>query len=319
MTRATDNRPHDPGGNRDGLTVADLPDVLEDWWADYSRSLRRRDRTQKTVDLYRKSYVRFWTWAAEQGIDDPDDVTRDQLHAWIDHLRDSDLEASTVAIYWRNLRPFFTWHAKELSTTSPFTGADNPGEQEAPMPLLTIDDIRALLAACAGKTFEHRRDEAIIRVLYDTGVRLGELVGMTVEDWDRRADLITVEGKSRRPRAVPLSPTTGEALARYLRLRAKHPHADDEELWLGRKGGLGGSGVAQLLARRSRQADMARVHPHQFRHTFSHEFRDAGGSEGDLMHLAGWTSTTMAHRYGRSAAEARAQRAHQRIRLGDQL
>lgn len=320
MRRATDSRPHDQGGNRDGLTVADLPDDLEDWWADYSRSLRRRDKSPQTIARYRASYVRFWVWALDRDVDAPDDVTRDHLHAWLDHLRDDQIQASTVAIYWRNLRPFFTWWAKELSTASPFKGADNPGEQDTPLPLLSVDDVRALLAACAGKTFEHRRDEAIIRVLYDTGVRLGELVGMTVEDWDRRADLITVEGKSRRARAVPLSPTTGEALARYLRLRAKHQHAEKSDaLWLGRKGGLGGSGVAQLLARRSRQAGMDRVHPHQFRHTFSHEFRDAGGSEGDLMHLAGWTSTTMAHRYGRSAAEARAQRAHQRIRLGDQL
>jgi integrase len=108
---------------------------------------------------------------------------------------------------------------------------------------------------------------------------------------------------------VPVSPSTGEALARYARVRATHPKRDLDALWLAPRGRLKDSGVGQLLERRCREAGLPRLNPHRFRHTFAHEFRAQGGSEGDLMYLAGWSSTAMAHRYGKSAAAARARRA----------
>jgi integrase len=61
------------------------------------------------------------------------------------------------------------------------------------------------------------------------------------------------------------------------------------------------------------------INPHRFRHTWAPLFRAEGGAEGDLMYLAGWSSTEMAHRYGRSAAMERAQDAARRIHIGDRV
>ena len=184
--------------------------------------------------------------------------------------------------------------------------------------MIPLDDIRALLATCSGSSFDDRRDTAVIRVLFDTGCRLGELVRLRVDDWDRRADTLTLTGKTG-TRIVSLSASTGEALSRYLRVRKSHRLAHTDALWLSLKGALKDSGVAQLLVRRCEQAGLPRLNPHRFRHTFSHEFRVAGGSEGDLMYLAGWSSTTMAHRYGRSALAERARDTHRRLSPGDRL
>jgi integrase len=126
-----------------------------------------------------------------------------------------------------------------------------------------------------------------------------------VADWDRRQDLLTLRGKTGM-RVVPISPSTGEAMARYLRARSSHPAAKSDALWLGGKGPLRDSGVSQLLARRCRQAGLRRLHPHRFRHTFSHQFRAQGGDPVDLMYLAGWKSLAMTERYGESAAAERA-------------
>ncbi len=78
-------------------------------------------------------------------------------------------------------------------------------------------------------------------------------------------------------------------------------------------------GVAQMLYRRCDQADVPRVHPHALRHSWAHEMKRAGAGEGDLMALGGWSSPVMVHRYGRSAAVARAHETGRRIAIGDRL
>jgi integrase len=300
-------------------TAGELPEALADWWADFARSLRRRGRSDATARVYHQSFARFWRWALDEGLPpDPAAVSTAYVNGWADDLRDT-VGAATVALYWRNLRPFFSWWAREVDQPNPFAGADVPAAAVNPPDVIHLDDIRALLDVCKGRGFAERRDTAVIRVLFDTGCRRGELVGLTVDDWDRRQDFLTLRGKTGL-RVVPISPSTGEALARYMRARADHPaHGRTAALWLGGKGALRDSGVSQMLARRCAQAGLDRLHPHQFRHTFSHEFRVEGGSEGDLMYLAGWKSTAMAHRYGVSAAAQRARDTHRRLGLGDKL
>lgn len=335
-----------------------MPEELEDLWDDFRRSLARRNRSLATLEVYRKSFEAFWTWAIAAGIEaDPAAVDHRVINRWTDAMltapvtRNGEvvfttdpntgdkvprlITPATRRIRYINLRPFFSWWAKEFEADNPFARADAPGEDRpAPIPIVELDDVRRLIAACrasldkaksavavttrAREEFEARRDEALIRVLFDTGARLGELINLTTEDFDRRHDYLTLRGKTG-TRLVPTSPSTGEALSRYLRVRREHSRSALPSLWLSRKGALGESGVAQLLRRRSAEAGVDHINPHRLRHTWAHTFRAEGGSEGDLMYLAGWKSTAMAHRYGRSAASERAQQAARRINIGDRL
>lgn len=320
----------------------DLPRDLEDSWFDFRRSLARRGRSPRTIGAYREKYEGFWRWALGAGIPpDPGAVDHQVVNLWLDAMLTMPvvrngkvattvdpatgehvpkmLAPSTRVIAYRNLRPFFTWWAQEYETVNPFDRADSPGDgQDQPIPVVPLDDLRKLLAACDGKNYPERRDAAVIRVLLDTGARLGEMANLTLDDWNRQIDVLALDGKTG-PRAAPISASTGEALSRYLRARKLHPMAHLPALWLGTKGRMGESGIAQLVRRRCRDAGIAHINPHRFRHTWAHEFRAEGGSEGDLMYLAGWKSSTMAHRYGSSAAAERAQKAARALSLGDRL
>src|SRR5262249_14995622 len=162
-------------------------EALDDWWADFARSLRRRNRSDATTGLYRESFDGFWRWALDAGVEpDPAAITTDTVNAYTDKLVSTGVRPTTVAIRWRNLRPSFTGWAKETDSPNPFTNADVPSvDDDQPIPVIDLDDIRALLATCSGTGFEDRRDTAVIRVLFDTGCRLGELVNLHVGDWDR--------------------------------------------------------------------------------------------------------------------------------------
>jgi hypothetical protein len=93
--------------------------------------------------------------------------------------------------------------------------------------------------------------------------------------------------------------------------RARHKDAALPWLWLGLKG-LTAWGIVLMLRRRGREVGLPDLHPHQFRHTFAHQWLADGGGETDLMRLAGWKSRLMLQRYGASAADARAREAHRR-------
>ena len=191
--------------------------------------------------------------------------------------------------------------------------------------MLSAEELRRLLATCAGADFTARRDTAIVLLFVDGGLRLSELADLQVADVDLRDRMLYVLGKGTRRsgprhRAVPLGVKAARALDRYLRERRRHPYADSSRLWLGSRGrpALSADGIDAMLKRRGAAVGIRGLHPHAFRHTWAHAFRAAGGSEGDLMLLGGWRSRAMLDRYGKTAAADRAADAY-RLSLGDRI
>jgi len=248
-----------------------------------------------------------------------DQITKADIEGFLAHFLETRASATARQRY-ASLSQFFKWAAAEGEIpTDPMETIRPPKVVEQPVPVLTVDQLRALISTSKGKSFEQVRDEAIIRLFADTGMRLGEMAGLEVPDIDLSLAVAVVQGKGSRLRAVPFGDKTAASLDRYRRQRLRHELASFDAWWLGRKGRLGDSGIAQMLKRRANDAQIGDLHPHMFRHSFAHQWLAAGGNEGDLQRIAGWSSPQMLQRYGRSAADQRAREAYRRNPLWGDL
>lgn len=288
----------------------------------WERSLHAQNCSLATMKTYITSLHQLdQHLVANTTLTDVTEIKRSDIENFLASMRDRGLKPSTLSVRFRALQQFFKWCVDEEECEhDPTAKMKPPVVPENPVPLLSVDEMGALLKSCEGTGFVDRRDTAIVRVFLDCGLRLDEITGLTVTDVDFGYNVVTVLGKGRKIRSVPFGRKTAQVLDRYGRARAKQRGADLAAFWLDAHGnrGFGYAGMSQMLKRRAAKAGL-RVHPHQLRHVMSHEFRLAGGSESDLMMLMGWTSTAMARRYGSSAAGARAREAGRRLSLGDRI
>ena len=295
----------------------------------FARHLRAENLSPSTEKSYVEAANKLAGFLAEKGMPrEVANLTREHVEAFIADQLDR-WKPATAANRYRSLQQFFRWLEEEgeLTSGNPMAKMKPPRVPEQPPDVLREEELKALLKACEGKGFEARRDHAILRVFLDTGARLGEVAGVRWDidddennDLDLDRGLLRVLGKGGRHRLVQLGNKSVKALDRYVRMRSKHPHADEKWLWLGGKGRMTDSGIRQIVRRRGRQAGFQKqLHPHQLRHSFAHAWLHAGGGETDLMRIAGWKSRQMLERYGASAAQERALSAAKRLGLGDRL
>ncbi|MGI9085992.1 MAG: tyrosine-type recombinase/integrase [Aeromicrobium sp.] len=296
------------------LTTADLALLLHSW----ELSLRAERKSPQTLKSYGDGVRAYLRWAEANGLEA--NLSRAQVRGFVDALLSGGAAASTARSRQLAVRRFSAWLAEEGETDADnLVGMKPPKLDQTLTEPLTDDDLRAMLKACAGPDMRDRRDEAIIRFMAETGTRAGEVVALALSDLNLAKSIAIVRrGKGGKGRSVPFSPQTAKAIDRYIRARRTHRLASTDDLWLGDRGKkFSYDALHKSLKVRATTAGIDRFHPHLLRHTAAHRWLAAGGSEGGLMAVAGWTRPDMLMRYTRAQASARAAEEAKNLNLGD--
>lgn len=285
-----------------------LPLEVEEWLSWLSTE---KGRAPATLAAYRRDARRWWAWLTAQDVT-LEGVTEAHVESYVEHLRRADLAPATVARAVVAVRSLHRFLAEEgRSPTDPGAAVDAPRVPAGLPKALTEDEVASLLGAVVGDDAVARRDRAILEVLYGTGIRVSELVGMRVGDVEG-VDLVRVVGKGAKERVVPLTGKARQALDRYLEMGRPGLATETagDALWVGARGGaLGRRGIRRVVARR------LGTFPHALRHSFATHLLEHGADLRTVQELLGHVELATTQTYtavSRHHLKATYERSHPR-------
>jgi integrase/recombinase XerC len=262
----------------------------------YLRS--ERNASRHTLSSYEDDLNQFCAFLAEVDGVEPDDADPTgadarRLRRYSAWLGGRGYAASTVARRLASLRSFFRYHRRQGTVKSdPAGGLRNPRQPKRLPRLLGVDEVIHLLDSVPTQTPLGVRDRAMYETLYGGGLRVGELVGLNLDDLNPDQHLVRVRGKGRRERLCPIGPLAMAWLERWITHRTpKRP--GEPALFLNRFGTrLSARSVGRLLEEHlgSLGLDPACASPHTLRHSFATHLLDRGADLRSVQELLGHRS-----------------------------
>jgi integrase len=284
---------------KSNLTVVDVPPApaIERLVQDYLQHLHAMGRAPKTREAYRYPLTRLLLpFCAREGVTDPGKIDNRLVDKLAVEIQERGLSPFSVASYIRHLRIFLRWAQGE---------GEVPGKVDMKAPKQPKRDLRGLtlteqeVKAMADEAVSPR-DELIVRLLFYTGIRLGELRQLRdgdLIDLPQGGVALKVRGKTGE-RLVPLPPTVNKLLGAWLRKRPKtvggwiFPTIRKNRV--GEYGPLAARTVETVVHDLAASAGITkRVHPHLFRHSFATWWLNKGGNPVDLQRILGHGSMEM--------------------------
>jgi len=268
--------------------------------AAYEQHLRaERDLSAHSVRAYLTDLESLALHAERLGVHDPQNLSIRTLRSWLANLQTLGRARTTIARRATSARVFTLWLARtgRAAADAGALLASPKAHRELPVALSEVE-VRGLLDTTAGSLVDDGprglRDLAILEVLYATGIRVGELVGLDIDDLDRGRRVVRVFGKGRKERSVPYGLPASEAIELWLE-RGRPAIADDSSgaaVFLGMRG----SRIDQRAVRRIVHERLAAVDgapdlgPHGLRHTAATHLLEGGADLRSVQEILGHAS-----------------------------
>ena len=280
--------------------MPELSEQLATALADYERHLvSERDLSTHTVRAYLGDLVTLLDHAQRLGVEQLGDLDLRTLRSWLANQQTRGSSRTTLARRATAARVFTAWLARTgRVTVDPGASLKSPKSRATLPGVLRADEARALLEAAAELADDGSpvgtRDVAMLELLYATGIRVGELVGLDVDDLDRDRQVVRVLGKGRKERSAPYGAPAAQALTRWL--EAGRPalarSGSGAALFLGARGGRIDQRAVRTLVHR-RLADVPGapdLGPHGLRHTAATHLLEGGADLRSVQELLGHAS-----------------------------
>lgn len=272
-----------------------------------------RGRAASTVAAYRRDLRHWHRFLVDHGRS-VTEVTEDDIVAFAGAQRRSPVAANTAKRRVVAVRNLYRYLAEEgLVPTDPGAAVVPPPVARGLPKALREDEVERLLDVVVGDDPRARRDRAILETLYGTGVRISELVGMSLGDLDLHDGFARVVGKGDKERIVPVLGAANDALRTWLDPAGRGAYVperwasrdDEDAVFLHRRGGrLGRQGTWTVVKARAASAGLAEVvTPHVLRHSCATHLLDHGADIRAVQELLGHVSISTTQIYTRVSTE----------------
>ena len=263
--------------------------TLEDWIRRFIEHLAQRNLSHHTASNYARDLGSLAAWCAKQGLRDWDQLDVHHVRAFVSARHRQGLAPKSLQRLLASVRSFYKFlEAEGMARRNPAEGVRAPKAAKRLPDTLDADQMARLLQI-EGEEPETVRDRALMELLYSSGLRLAEIIGIRLQDIDLTEGLVTVTGKGNKTRIVPVGAQAQKALKAWLKLRTQMAKPEDDTLFVGPRG--------EPLAPRTVQARVKRwgvaqgvpqgVHPHLFRHSFASHVLESSGDLRAVQELLG--------------------------------
>ncbi|WP_456375464.1 tyrosine recombinase XerC [Thiolapillus sp.] len=255
----------------------------------FLRHLRLERRlSPRTLEAYRRDLEDIRAWLQEQQRDWLD-LTQAEVRAWTALRHRQGLSGRSLQRRLAALRAFYAYLKREGHIRrNPAVGVRAPKLRRKLPSTLDVDQMKQLLELSGDHPLDIR-DQAMMELLYSSGLRLAELVSADLTDLDLSDAMIEVTGKGRKTRRLPVGRKAREALQNWLRIRPSLARNDEQALFVSQRGQrLSPRSVQSRLAKRAREQGSPRhVHPHLLRHSFASHMLESSGDLRAVQELLG--------------------------------